>query len=298
MNKEFKVGKNEKQNFVYTGFEFNQGQNGIILNQNNYVKNVETKPICAGRALKKQEDLTEEERTNLRQMAGSLNWIVRGTRPDLSFELIDISTKFRAGKVEDLMKINKLLAGVKESRAEIFLPNLEDIESCCLISFTDASLGNLNSGTDSTGGYLVFLVNQTSGNAAILDWQSNKVRRVVRSTLAAETLSLCEGLEAAIYLNGVLKELTGMTVDIHAFIDNRSAVDAIRSTTSVDDKRLRRDISAIKQMLERGEVKTVHWVPGDQQLADVLTKRGVNGLKLLEVLHSGRIDYNILHKLL
>ena len=298
VNKEFKVGKNEKQNFVYTGFEFNQGQNGIILNQNNYVKNVETKPICAGRALKKQEDLTEEERTNLRQMAGSLNWIVRGTRPDLSFELIDISTKFRAGKVEDLMKINKLLAGVKESRAEIFLPNLEDIESCCLISFTDASLGNLNSGTDSTGGYLVFLVNQTSGNAAILDWQSNKVRRVVRSTLAAETLSLCEGLEAAIYLNGVLKELTGMTVDIHAFIDNRSAVDAIRSTTSVDDKRLRRDISAIKQMLERGEVKTVHWVPGDQQLADVLTKRGVNGLKLLEVLHSGRIDYNILHKLL
>ena len=84
------------------------------------------------------------------------------------------------------------------------------------------------------------------------------MRRVVRSTLAAETLSLCEGLEAAIHLNGILEEVTGIAVDIHAFIDNRSAVDAIRSTTSVDDKRLRRDISAVKQMLERGEVRTVH----------------------------------------
>ena len=154
----------------------------------------------------------------------------------------------------------------------------------------------MNNGTDSTGGYLVLLVNCSSGNASIIDWQANKVRRVVRSTLAAETLSLCEGLEASIYLNGIMEELVGCTVDIHAFIDNRSAVDAIRSTTLVDDKRLRRDISAVKQMLEKGEIKTVHWVPGEQQLADVLTKRGVNGYKLLEVIHEGKIDPKIIHK--
>ena len=297
VNSDFKVGKNEKQNFVYTGFVFNQNQQGICIDQNSYAENVEIKPVCSSRAKDKHAELSDEERTSLRQMAGVLNWIVRGSRPDLSFELIDVSTKFKAGKVEDLVKVTKLLMMVKEKKAEIFFPNLGDHKHWSLLCYTDASLGNLNNGTDSTGGYLVFLVNCNSGDAAILDWQANKIRRVVRSTLAAETLSLCEGLEASIHLNSIIEEMTGSSLEIHAIIDNRSVVDAVRSTTTVDDKRLRRDISAVKQMLELGEVKTVTWVPGDQQLADVLTKRGVNGYKLLHAIHTGKIEQEILHKI-
>ena len=297
INTEFKVGKNEKQNFVYTGFVFNQDQDGIRVDQNSYAENVEIKPVSSSRAKDKHAELSEEESTSLRQMAGTLNWIVRGSRPDLSFELIDVSTKFKAGKVEDLVKVTKLLLMVKEKKAEVFFPNLGDHKHWKLLCYTNASLGNLNNGTDSTGGYLVFLVNGNSGNAAILDWQANKIKRVVRSTLAAETLSLCEGLEASIHLNSIIEELTGSSVDIHAIIDNKSVVDAVRSTTTVGDKRLRRDISAIKQMLDVGEVKTVTWVKGDQQLADVLTKRGVNGNKLLHALHTGKIEQEILHKI-
>lgn len=297
VNTHFKVGKNEKKNFVYTGFVFNQDQQGIRIDQNSYAENVEIRQVCSTRAKNKHSELSEEERTSLRKMAGVLNWIVRGSRPDLSFELIDMSTKFKAGKVEDLIKITKLLLMVKEKKAEILFPNIGDHKHWSLLCYTDASLGNLNNGTDSTGGYLVFLVNCHSGNAAILDWQANKIRRVVRSTLAAETLSLCEGLEASIHLNSMIKELTDSSLNIHAIIDNRSVVDAVRSTTTVDDKRLRRDISAIKQMLELGEVKTVTWMPGDQQLADVLTKRGANGNKLLHTLHTGHIDQEILHKI-
>jgi len=64
----------------------------------------------------------------------------------------------------------------------------------------------------------------------------------------------------------------------------------VKSTTVVDDKRLRREIGAIKQMLERGEVKTVQWIPGSEQLADVLTKRGVNGHELLSVIQQGKFS--------
>ena len=96
----------------------------------------------------------------------------------------------------------------------------------------------------------MFVVNSLNGDAAILDWQANKIRRVVRSTLAAETLSLCEGLETSIHINNVLEELIGVKVDIHAVIDKKSVVEAIRSTTAVDDKRLRRDISSIKELFD------------------------------------------------
>lgn len=62
-----------------------------------------------------------------------------------------------------------------------------------------------------------------------------------------------------------------------------SVVDAISSTTSVADKRLRREISAIKEMLSGNEVTSIKWVPGKLHLADVLTKRGVNDASLLQV---------------
>ena len=295
--KEFKVGKNEKSNFVYTGFSFFQEKNGIRMDQNNYRENLTIENIDPKRAVQKNSELSDSETTCLRKMAGSLNWIVRGTRPDLAFELIDSSTKFKAGKVEDLLKLNKVLIKVKENQAEIFFPDLGQEKNWKIICFTDASLGNLNNGTDSTGGYLLFLVNSMNAKASILDWQANKIRRVVRSSLAAEALSLIEGLEAAVLINNILQELLGLTVAVHAVVDNKSVVDAVLSTTSVDDKRLRRDISSIKEMLEHGEVTTVNWVPGFKQLADVLTKRGVNGSKLLEVIQTGKIDLDVINEI-
>ena len=297
INKEFKVGKNEKQNFIYTGFVFSQNRNGICLHQNRYTENLEISFINPSRTLCKHSNLSSEEATMLRQAAGALNWVVRGTRPDLSFDLIDISTKFTKGKVEDLIRANKLLLQVKESKAEIFFPSLTNQQKWSILCFTDASLGNLNGGIDSAGGYLVFLTDLDSGNTVIIDWQANKIKRVVRLTLAAEALSLCAGLEAAIHVNNLIEEATGRYLQIHAFIDNRSVVDAVRSTTTVDDKRLRRDISAVKEMIETGVVKSITWVPGHQQLADVLTKRGVNGMKLLQVLHSGKIENELLQKI-
>ena len=292
---EFKVGKNEKGNFVYTGFSFFQEHNGIRMDQNNYRENLTLETIDAKRAVQKSSELSDSETTSLRKMAGSLNWIVRGTRPDLAFELIDSSTKFIAGKVEDLVKLKKVLIKAKENKAEIFFPDLGQEENWRMICFTDASLGNLNNGTDSTGGYLLFLVNSRNTKASILDWQANKIRRVVRSSLAAEALSLIEGLEATVLINNILEELLGLTVAVHAVVDNKSVVDAVLSTTSVDDKRLRRDIGSIKEMLDCRHVTSINWVPGFKQLADVLTKRGVNGSKLLEVIQTGKIDLDVIN---
>ena len=49
------------------------------------------------------------------------------------------------------------------------------------------------------------------------------------------------------------------------------------------DKRLRVDISSLREMHDKGEVN-FRWIEGDNQLADVLTKRGATKKKLLNVL--------------
>ena len=292
--KVFQVGKNEKGNFKYTGFRILQNAEGILLNQDEYTKSsIEILPIAPERQSDKTAKLTEEERSNLRRMTGSLNWVVRATRPDLSFEMIELSTKFRSGTIDDLIRVRKALINLQSNKAEIRIPHLGNPKNWIIICYTDAALGNLNDGVDSTGGFVIFITNAERKECAVLDWQSNKIRRVVRSTLAAEALSLCEGLEASLHLRDMIEDVLNFdskSIDIHALVDNQSTVDAVKSTTVVDDKRLRREIGAIKQMLERGEVKTVQWIPGSEQLADVLTKRGVNGLELLNVIQQGKFS--------
>ena len=58
---------------------------------------------------------------------------------------------------------------------------------------TDASLSNLNDGINSTGAQIILLVNKI-GHCAPIMWQANKIKRIVGSSLAAECLSLLDGL--------------------------------------------------------------------------------------------------------
>ena len=92
----------------------------------------------------------------------------------------------------------------------------------------------------------------------MLTWHSNKIKRVVRSTLGAETLSLCDGLEDAIQHRALLKELLNVNnfdLRILAFVDNKNLVESIYSTSLVENKRLRNDIGVIKENSENKNCK-------------------------------------------
>ena len=128
-------------------------------------------------------------------------------------------------------------------------PNLGETAEWKLIVFTDAAHANLCDGISSMGAHLVLLTG-VNRRCCPLSWQANKIKRVVRSTIAAETLGLQEGLEDGIYLRKFLEELSGSSIHeipISAFVDNKNVVEAIHSTKMVDDKRLRIDISTIKE---------------------------------------------------
>ena len=72
--------------------------------------------------------------------------------------------------------------------------------------------------------------------------------------------------------------------------DNKSLYDAIQSNTSVAEKRLRLDISSIKELINDNQVKHVVWSASNEQLADCLTKKGASSLELLHGLDSGILN--------
>ena len=162
--------------------------------------------------------------------------------------------------------------------------------------FTDAALCNIINGTASTAGYIVWLMD-CHGKCSPLSWHAGKIKRVVRSTTAAEALSLQEGLESAFYYRKMLEDILGVstkTIPIIAYVENKSVIEAIYSTKLVDDKWLRVDIAAISQSLARDEVSEIKWCPGKAHLADCMTKHGASGYSLLNVLAEGRMPEDFL----
>ena len=73
-----------------------------------------------------------------------------------------------------------------------------------------------------------------------------------------------------------------------AITDNKSAVVAICSTSSVSDRHLRVEISALREYQEELRVSFQH-VKGSQQLVDVFTMRGASDILLLHVLQSSKL---------
>ena len=147
---------------------------------------------------------------------------------------------------------------------------------------------NLPSGA-SQGGSIIFMSDE-SGKLLPLSWTSRKLRRVVKSTLAAEAMALLDAIDTNVWLVHVISEITNMKIDVSIFnTDNLSLVEALHSTKSTEEKRLRVDIAAVKEAVENKEF-IVRWVEKRFQLADVLTKQGADSSLLLQVLRSGNID--------
>ena len=72
--------------------------------------------------------------------------------------------------------------------------------------------------------------------------------------------------------------------EIIVLTDNRSLQDAIYSTKTVEDKRLKVDICTLRDMVNRKEITEVIWIESEKQLADSLTKGGASTARLLQAL--------------
>ena len=96
------------------------------------------------------------------------------------------------------------------------------------IAYSDASFANLKDGKSQ--GYIVF-IKLKDGVISPLSWRSRKIKRVVKSTLAAETLALDEAADQCFYLRSVLTEVFRVhdsdTIPVKLYSDCTSLYDAV-----------------------------------------------------------------------
>ena len=160
--------------------------------------------------------------------------------------------------------------------------------------FTDASYANLPDGASSAGGYVILLCGKDN-RTIVLSWSSNKLKRVVKSTTAAEALALVLGLEECIYLRALICTILQAhqsNLPIEGIIDNKNLHSVIYSTKLISEKRLRIDIANIKEMISNNEIQQIKWKPTLFQLADCLTKKGANCDRLFDIMKANDTQFN------
>ncbi len=163
-----------------------------------------------------------------------------------------MATPLKEATVKDILEANKIVKKVSSHSIELCYQNLGSSNYLRFVTFTDAAYGNFING-GSKGAYFIFFVGE-NGKWNLISWQSKRIKRIVKSTMAAETLVLGEGIGATVFVSLLFTQICyGISdfqrIPIEAVINNQSLYDALKSTKCVSDKRLRVDIGAVKEML-------------------------------------------------
>ena len=254
--------------------------------------------------------LTEPEKTQFRALIGSLGWIALQTRPDVLVNVSIASQQLGSPSVRDMVDLNKVVRVLKETPAEkwnLIKPSCE-LKDLAVFAMSDSSFANTN-GLKSQTGYVIGLCTSeiTTGVPTailVLETYSGSIKRVCRSTLAAETNGFLTAAEAADYVRSLLLELQHpgcrmadldrhfVKGKLHLFTDAKSLESTLnKDAGQPNDKRVRILLAQVKEILDRAADDEpdlqVLWVDTAQMLADVLTKVGCEREPLLEALSKG-----------
>ena len=147
-----------------------------------------------------------------RALCGSLQWLVAQLRVDIAFKVSAVQSELKAPTVGSLLRANSIIMFARGSPEFELVYRPLDLSVAGCVVVTDAALGNV----DSTGsplpgpekrlhsqaGYLILLgdLDLCSGKQGVfnlIDFRSHRLTRVCRSSYAAETYALEEGVDAS-----------------------------------------------------------------------------------------------------
>ena len=235
-----------------------------------------------------------EDRSSL----GKLQWLQLQSHPDLSYEVNRAAQRSSAPTVADARALDAIsLKAQRSSKTTLRYPRgVINVSSAQLVTYGDASFANME-GSKSQCGVIVFVTHESRrfwhGEfqlGHLVYWTSSTIKRVVRSTLAAEAYSVSEAVEEAQWLRSVRAEMwpsfpsslprSLITVEMDSLrrpnvtlSDSFNLCQAVKSDKGTgSDKRLRIVTAMLRQVFCGAQGATLAFVRTATMLADALTK--------------------------
>ena len=289
LKERFTFGSEEEDDFKYVGMHIKQVGATITTDQDAYVENLETPNTDFVSKGNLDDFLDEDGQSDFRSAVGQIGWVSNSSRPDLAFNHLLLSTKIGNACTRDMKLAVKTIKQIKCDTTLMKFVDLGQPKEWVLEGYGDAGHKSLPDKISSSCGYVLLLTNKLTGASSVLTWKSTKIRRVVGSSTAAEALATNETCDALMYILAVLKEILGdIEIPLHLYTDSKNLHNSVNTTALCNDHRMRIDISRLKESVEKGEVSNFELVSSDVMLADVLTKKGAAGFKLMNILRNGK----------
>ena len=217
----FQISKESTGAFKYVGINMSQNGDGTVqMDQLDYTNSLTEIQLNKDVIGDRDRALNPKEKTLLRKCIGQLNWLACISRPDIAFDVSLASSNVSVATVNDLVNINKLIRKVQRHSSHNILFSKLDLNSLCIKGFSDSSYNNLKDG-GSQCGHILFLSDK---NVILfpIEWKSNRMRRIVRSALAAESLAASDSMESIVFLQKILNEVLNVNNPAINYIDSNS----------------------------------------------------------------------------
>ena len=289
VRKEFDFGSWEIGKFRFKGRQISQMPNGdVAFDMQQFKHELEQIEVSKADRTKLERNLKTKEHTQFRGGVGILGWLVDYCCPQLSFQLAELRRKQSSPTVQDLLRLNKVIRTAKMIEAKIKVRSIP-VEHLRFMGFHDAAHANLEAGA-SQQGHLILAVHASITDCrvpvSVLSWQSKKIKRVVRSSLAAEASSMSTCQEHLDWMRTMWEQMTRSEFVLENYeqflkprpsilvTDCKSLYDAIHkqgAAPASTEKRLAIELAIFKAKTVSGETN-LQWIDSRYQIADCLTK--------------------------
>ena len=286
----FKFGLEEAECFRYVGMNMTQTEDGILVDQDHYIKGLELPDMDVALDLQVNDTLTAEGQTVFRGCIAKILHVGYQSRPDICFEAKCLSTKFGKATKGDLRTALKKMQKLHGIHTRMFFPRLGPLSELTYVGFGDAGIRSMPDKLSSVGGQVILLADCSKDLACVLNWRSKKLVRKVISSLAGEALALVAAIGEMVYNKAIMKQIYGEEIEdipVIMFTDSKNLFEAVYSTALVEDAWLIPDIAVIKDALENGTITCLRRVESEKMLANCLTKAGASSEELMTVLQTG-----------
>ena len=239
-----------------------------------------------------ENDITENERTQLRGLLGGVQFKAQQQGPEYSAGCGELQSTVTKAKVKHMIAGNKLLQKVHLEADRRM--HIHKTEGPMIVGWVDASHATRPDGRSTEGIFIglteTAMLHGDECFVCPLMWRSCKIGQICKSPSAAEAKALCDGEDEINAVRYQLAEMLGLDSpgddkeEICAKIPAVLATDSkntydnmgkIAAFLNSKEKMIGVDLAKLQESCARTGLK-LRWVNGDTQLAHSLTKNMSN----------------------
>jgi hypothetical protein len=239
------------------------------------MKDYETPAPSGSHIIRCQDDeakLNDDEQAEFRSGVGSLLYLLKHSRPDLSNSVRELSKVMDGANKAHQKALFRAIKFVEQTqeRKLVLSPSCESL-NWEIKAYSDSDFAGDSDTRKSVSGYIIYL------NGAAIAWRSKGQKSVSLSSTEAEYMAISEVAMEILYIVGILKFLDmKINYPIEVNVDNIGAVYLSKTaTTGNRTKHIDTRYHFVREYIEDGIVKVV-FVRSEDNDADIFTKN-LNG---------------------